>query len=237
MRQSNLYVVGFAVAMTVICGGLLALANQGLKDKQQEQITLDTQKQILGAVMEVTETTDVSTIYTNQINSYVVNSEGKKVDGVIAEKVNTKKVYKQKDVALKQLPVFEFKNANGQVEAYIVPMFGKGLWDDVWGYIALDTDLNTLKGASFGHKGETPGLGARISDKEIQARFVGKKITDASGALASISFVKGENVTPSFTDNQVDGLSGATMTTKGVNSMLMNYFGYYDNYFNTIRKK
>ena len=162
--------------------------------------------------------------------------EGEKVEGVVAEKVNTKKVYKEKDVTKKQLPVFEFKNANGQVEAYIVPMFGKGLWDDVWGYIALDVDLVTLKGPSFGPPGATPGLGARIADKEIQARFVGKKITDASGALASVSFIKGEAVTASFSDNQVDGLSGATMTTKGVNSMLNNYFNYYDNYGKTIRK-
>ena len=235
MRQSNLYVVGFAVAMTVICGGLLALANQGLKEKQQEQITLDTQKQILGAVMEVTETTDVSGIYANQINSYVVDVTGKKIDGVVAEKVNTKKEFKKKEASEKQLPVFEYKNAAGKVEAYIVPMFGKGLWDDVWGFVAMETDLNTIKGASYAHKGETPGLGARISDKEIQARFVGKKIMKGS-ELVSVSFIKGEAVTPSFTDYEVDGLSGATMTTKGVNIMLADYFDFYNEYFKTLRK-
>lgn len=233
MSQSNGYVIGFAVAMTVICGGLLALANQGLKEKQVEQKTLDTQKQILSAVIEISETTDVTTIYTNQINSYVVGTDGKKIDGVEAEKVNTKKVYKQKDVSLKQLPVFEYKNASGKVEAYIVPMFGKGLWDDVWGYIALETDLVTIKGASFGHKGETPGLGARIT--EVQDRFKGKKIVDASGKVAFVGFIKGEGTQTSFENNEVDGLSGATMTTKGVNSMLSNYFNYYDNYFKSIR--
>jgi len=235
VRQSNGYVIGFAVAMTVICGGLLALANQGLKDKQQEQITLDTQKQILSAVMQVTETTDVTSIYANQINSYVVDASGNKIDGVVAEKVNTKKEFKKKEVSEKQLPVFEYKNAAGQVEAYIVPMFGKGLWDDVWGYVAMETDLNTIKGASYAHKGETPGLGARITDKEIQARFVGKKIMDGS-EVASVSFIKGEAVTPSFTEHEVDGLSGATMTTKGVNVMLADYFGYYNEYFKTLRQ-
>ena len=222
--------------MTVICGGLLAFANQGLKEKQQEQIKLDTQKQILSAVMEITETTDVAGIYEKQINSYVVNSEGKKINEVkgAAEKINTKKVYKEKDIKKKQLPVFEYKNAAGKVEAYIVPMFGKGLWDDVYGYIAMETDLITIKGASFGHKGETPGLGARIT--EVQDRFKGKKIMDVSGQLASVSFIKGEGTATNLTDNEVDGLSGATMTTKGVNSMLSNYFGYYDNYFKTIRK-
>lgn len=236
MRQSNVYVIGFAVAMTVICGGLLALANQGLKDKQQEQITLDTQKQILSAVMAIEENTPVTDIYENQINAYVVDSEGKKIDGVIAEKVNTKKEFKKKEASEKQLPVFEFKNASGQVEAYIIPMFGKGLWDDVWGYVALETDLMTIKGASYSHKGETPGLGARIADKEIQDRFIGKKILDAQGNVASVSFIKGEAVSSSFTDHEVDGLSGATMTTKGVNAMMADYFSFYNTYFNTLRK-
>lgn len=235
MRQSNGYVIGFAVAMTVICGGLLALANQGLKEKQQEQITLDTQKQILGAVMQVTETTDVSSIYANQINSYVVDANGIKIDGVVAEKVNIKKEFKKKDASEKRLPIFEYRNASGKVEAYIVPMFGKGLWDDVWGFVAMETDLNTIKGASFAHKGETPGLGARITDKEIQERFVGKTIMEGSD-VASVSFIKGEAVTSSFTDHQVDGLSGATMTTKGVNVMLEDYFGYYNEYFKTLRQ-
>lgn len=236
MRQSNGYVIGFAIVMTVILGGLLALANQGLKDKQQEQVTLDTQKQILSAVMEITEQLNVAEVYGNQINSYVVNSKGEKIDGVEAEKVNTKKVYKEKVVENKKLPVFEFLDKSGSVTAYIVPMFGKGLWDDVWGYVALETDLATIKGVSFGHKGETPGLGARISDKQVQDRFIGKKILDEAGKLESVSFIKGESVTASFTDYEVDGLSGATMTTQGVNTMLENYFGYYENYFKTLRK-
>ena len=236
MRQSNGYVILFAIGMTVILGGLLAFANQGLKAKQQEQIALDTQKQILSAVMTIEETTPVADIYAKQISSYVVNAEGKKVEGVVAEKVNTKKEFKKKEANEKNLPVYEFKNANGQVEAYIVPVFGKGLWDDVYGYIALETDLITLKGASFGHAGETPGLGARITDKEIQDRFVGKKILGADGNVASVSFIKGEAVQTSFTEHEVDGLSGATMTTKGVNVMLADYFGFYNTYFNTLRK-
>ena len=235
MRQSNGYVIGFAVAMTVICGGLLALANQGLKAKQQEQVTLDTQKQILSAVMSIEESTPVSDIYSSQITSYVVNTDGKKVDGVIAEKVNTKKEFKKKEASEKNLPVFEYKDESGKVSAYIIPMFGKGLWDDVWGYVALDTDLNTIKGASYAHKGETPGLGARITDKEVQDRFVGKKVLGSDGNVASVSFIKGEAVQSDFTPHEVDGLSGATMTTKGVNAMMSDYFNLYNSYFNTLR--
>lgn len=235
MRQSNGYVIVFAVAMTVICGGLLALANQGLKAKQQEQIALDTQKQILSAVMTIDEKTPVSEIYGKQIKAYVVDPSGKKIEGVEAEKVNTKKEFKKKDVSTKQLPVFEYLNTDGKVEAYIIPMFGKGLWDDVWGYVALDTDLNTIKGTSYGHKGETPGLGARIAEPGVQKRFVGKQVLNEKGEVVSVSFIKGEAVKTDFTHHEVDGLSGATMTTKGVNVMMDNYFNYYNDYFKTLR--
>ena len=230
MERSNGYVIGFAAILTIVCGGLLALANQGLKDKQEKSIQLDTRKQILNAVMPVNAETNVNEIYEAQVVPYVVNVEGNKIEGVDAEKVNTKKVYKEKDIAKKQLPVFEFKNANGVLEAYIIPVYGKGLWDDVWGYIALEKDLNTVKGVSFGHKGETPGLGARITDKEIQDRFIGKKISDGG-----IAFIKGEAVRTNFSDHEVDGLSGATMTTNGVNAMLKAYFAHYNNYFTKTR--
>ncbi len=230
MERSNFYVIGFAAILTVVCGGLLAFANQGLKERQEKAKELDTRKQILSAVITVTENIDVNDVYAKQVKGYVVGTDGIVKKEVIAENVNTKKIYKEKDETKKMLPVYEFKNASGQLEAYIIPVFGKGLWDDVWGYVALEKDLNTIKGASFGHKGETPGLGARISDKEIQDRFIGKKITEGG-----VRFIKGEKVQASFTDHEVDGLSGATMTTKGVNKMLDAYFGHYEAYFKTKR--
>lgn len=235
MRQSNGYVIGFAVAMTVICGGLLALASTGLKERQDKQIELDTQKQILSAVINIEDGMDIASIYGKQINSYVVNAAGEKVSGVVAEKVDTKKVFKLKDESQKQLPVFEFKNSSGELEAYIIPVYGMGLWNYVFGYVALEKDLNTIKGVSLGHVGETPGLGARITELEVQKRFVGKKFSNQD-VTEVIHFIKGENSQSNFSDYEVDGLSGATMTTKGVNAMLTSYAKYYDNYFKTLRK-
>ncbi|MFT6881262.1 MAG: Na+-transporting NADH:ubiquinone oxidoreductase subunit C, partial [Marinoscillum sp.] len=132
-------------------------------------------------------------------------------------------------------PIFKFmsESNDGEVEAYIFPMFGAGLWDWISAYLAVETDLNTIKGIAFDHKQETPGLGARITSEVVQDRFVGKKIYDQSGKLMSVEMVKGEG-NQGLTAHQVDGMSGATLTGKGVNQMLKNYLSYYEAYINKI---
>ena len=128
-----------------------------------------------------------------------------------------------------------------KVEAYILPLYGNGLWDKIWGFVAVESDLNTIKGVSFAHRGETPGLGARIADSDIQSRFAGKKIYDSSGELVSVDMAKGEHGGGQSSidyyandPHTVDGMSGATITAKGVNQMLANYLEYYQGYFNKI---
>ena len=234
MRQSNGYIIGFSAALTIVLGGLLALAATLLKEPQGIQKELDKKKQILGAVMSnVPQGEEAIAFYEQNIVSVVIDANGNEIEGVKAEDINIRKEYKKTDAASKRLPVYKFKSRvhEGQVEAYILPVYGNGLWDEIWGYIALSSDYNTLKGVVFDHKAETPGLGARITDKEIQQRFKGKKIYGKSGELTSVSFVKGEG-NPIAADNysEVDGLSGATMTTKGVNAMLESYFTLYAPY-------
>jgi Na+-transporting NADH:ubiquinone oxidoreductase subunit C len=111
---------------------------------------------------------------------------------------------------------------------------GFGLWNEIWGFVALESDLNTIRGVSFDHKGETPGLGARIaSDPEIAARYKGKTIYDGSN-LVSVNMMKGEGNDYDNEPHRVDGMSGATLTGKGVNNMLMDYLQNYANY---LKKK
>jgi Na+-transporting NADH:ubiquinone oxidoreductase subunit C len=101
--------------------------------------------------------------------------------------------------------------------------------------VALAEDLNAIPGAVFDHTGETPGLGARISESEVQTRFIGKEVYDSDGTLVSVSMLKGEgNKVESLDSHHVDGLAGATITARGVNNMLLNYLGYYQNYLKKI---
>jgi Na+-transporting NADH:ubiquinone oxidoreductase subunit C len=226
--------------LTIVLGGLLSLANQGLKPMQQKAVELDTKKKILNAVMDLEEKkgNEVLDLYSQSIESIIVNLKGDVVEKdekgapVIAENVDIAKNFK-KAPEERLYPVFKYHKAGDKeaVEAYIFPVYGKGLWGPIWGFIALETDLNTIRGTSFDHKTETPGLGARITTSEISNRYSGKKVFDENGDLVSIIMLKGENHNPgSLDDHHIDGMSGATLTGKGVNEMLESYFGYYKNY-------
>lgn len=242
MRQSNAYVIGFAAILTVVLGGLLALAATGLKEPQQAAVKLDTRTKILSAVMNISKEDNVHQIYEERIRSKVVNIEGDEVERLetgepaIAEQIDIGRQFR-KAPEDRLYPVFLFVNKDDpeQVDAYIVPVYGNGLWDRIWGFVALEPDLVTVRGVRFDHAGETPGLGARITDEGVQDRYVGKKIYDDLGELVSIEMVKGETNNPSLYDEyHVDGMSGSTLTAKGVNNMLRNYFSYYENYFKSI---
>jgi Na+-transporting NADH:ubiquinone oxidoreductase subunit C len=113
-------------------------------------------------------------------------------------------------------------------------VYGYGLWNDIWGFIALESDMNTIRGVKFDHKGETPGLGARIqSDAELQDRYKGKSIYEGE-KLVSVTMMKGEGNDYSNDKHKVDGMSGATLTAKGVNNMLSDYLSSYESY---LKKK
>ena len=234
MRQSNLYVILFAIGLTVVFGGALSLTSVGLKPLQDKQVELDTKKKILGAVMDISQITDpneILSVYDKRVKSIVVDINGNEVktdakgNPAVAEKVNIQKNSKMKKED-RLYPVFMFMSESNEVQSYIFPTFGSGLWDWISSYIALDQDLNTVKGIAFDHKGETPGLGARITETNVQDRYVGKEIYNDKGELVSITMVKGEGNTV-LSQHQVDGMSGATMTAKGVNAMLESYLGCY----------
>ena len=229
MQRSNIYILAFSTIMTVLIGGSMSLTSVLLKPAQDKQVELDTKKKILGAVMDISTfktPEEVLMLYKNRVKSIVVNIKGelisKDVKGnpLIAEKVNAQKNHKiTRNERL--YPVYMILNESdtNAVEAYVFPMFGLGLWDWISGYIALESDLNTVKGVAFDHKGETPGLGARITEKKV----------NEAGELESITMIKGEG-NPPKSMHEVDGLSGATITAKGVNKMLREYLDCYQNF-------
>jgi len=240
VRQSNLYVILFSALLTIVLGGLLAATSVGLGPIQAKSVELDTKGQILAAVMEVPEGADVLALYDKVIKSEVLNYKGETVttdaDGnkVVAEKVEIGKQFK-KPAEDRLYPIFKFygEEATDEIKSYILPVYGNGLWDNIWGYVALNTKGTEIEGAVFAHAGETPGLGARITSEEVQSRFAGKELYNDQGEFVSVEMLKGENNPPSKLDeHHVDGMSGATLTANGVTDMLRNYFKYYQPYFN-----
>jgi len=242
VQQSNTYIIVFSAILTIVLGGMLSVANQGLKPRQQKSIELDTKKKILGAVTDLQNIkgNEILDMYGKSIESIVVDMNGDIIEkdekgaNIVAENVNIAKNFK-KSPEERMYPVFKFHKAGDKdaIEAYIFPVYGKGLWGPIWGFIALETDLNTIKGTSFDHKTETPGLGARITSAEIRNRYNGKQVFDDNGNLVSIIMLKGENHPQSSLDNHhIDGMSGATLTGNGVNDMLESYFKHYQGYIN-----
>ncbi|WP_226390613.1 NADH:ubiquinone reductase (Na(+)-transporting) subunit C [Penaeicola halotolerans] len=242
MRQSNVYVITFSIILTVVLGLLLSGTSQILGPKQKVAIELDTKKQILGAVMDIEGEQDILGLYQKRISSFVVDANGEivekneKGETLIAENVDVAKNYK-KAPEDRLYPVFKFHAEGNEddVESYILPLYGAGLWDAIWGYLALDTDFNTIKGVVFAHAGETPGLGARITEDGVQARYDGKQIFDENGELVAVEMMKGEGKDYSDDPHKVDGMSGATITANGVNAMLKNYISHYQPYISKAK--
>ena len=235
MRQSNLYIILYAIGLTIVCGGLLALAAQGLKEDQDRNIAQERKENILSTAMDLKEGDDIDKIYNERVDAFVVDYEGNVVEGVKPEDVNLATEYK-KPARQRMLPIYEFKSASdpNKVESVVLPLFGFGLWDIIWGFVALEDDLNTIRGIKFQHKGETPGLGARIAEEgDIAPRYEGKKIFEGN-TLTSVVMMKGEGNDYSDDPHKVDGMSGATLTGNGVNNMLKDYLLSYANY---IKKK
>ncbi|MGB0850453.1 MAG: NADH:ubiquinone reductase (Na(+)-transporting) subunit C [Bacteroidia bacterium] len=238
-KNSNGYIFGYAILLTLVCGTMLAFVSEGLKDKQKAAILLEKQQFILKAGMgadalDGMSGPEITELYNKVVTVDMVNSKGEKVDADEA-KLSIYKEYKKKDASTRSLPVYVVgkKDNPSEVLSYVLPTYGNGLWDNIWAYVAIEGDAETVKGIVFDHKGETPGLGARITDPEVQSRFVGKKLAYESTAIDAPDFQKGEGNDYSSSANKVDGLSGATITANGVNDMLDDYMSLYKSYLST----
>jgi len=243
-KNSSGYIFGFALLVILVCGVLLSVVSGALAEKQYEERELERKKFILKAAlgdkMDEVEKPDIAVMYDKRVKESVVNSKGEVVEGLAANTVKLKNEYKklEKNGSLKagesiNLPVYEVMNEDGSaVDFYVVPTYGFGLWDNIWGYVALQKDLNTINGVVLDHKGETPGLGARITEDKIQKRYsAGKKIFEGD-KLVSVTMQKGEGNDYSSDPHAVDGMSGATLTADGVNTMMANYMNLYLSFIN-----
>ncbi len=235
MRQSNTYIILYSAAITVVCGGLLAFASVSLKDKQDANIAMEKKQNILSSVVTLNEGDDINKLYESQVKGFVLDYAGNVKEGMAPDQVDLAKEYK-KAPADRLLPVYEFRNQADptKIEYAVMPVYGYGLWNNISGFVAVKSDFSTIQGVKFQHVGETPGLGARISSDEIQDRYKGKMIFDNGGKLLSVDMQKGEGHDYSDNAHKVDGMSGATLTGKGVNNMMRDYLACYENY---LKKK
>ncbi|HKL03355.1 MAG TPA: NADH:ubiquinone reductase (Na(+)-transporting) subunit C [Cryomorphaceae bacterium] len=243
-KNSNAFTFGFAIAMVVVVGATLSFAAISLKPRQQANNIEKDMISILSSIgVEATRANASEKFYSNITKRVTLNADGDVVqtrDGKIDPNdkkdpfnVDVKKEYRSTDLKPedRRYPLY-FAQKDGQ-EVVVVPMVGKGLWGPIWGYVALESDYNTVYGATFDHKTETPGLGAEIKEDFFENPFRGKKIYDESGNLVSIDVKKG-GADPG-NEHAVDGITGGTITSNGVDEMLERTFGVYDNYFSTTK--
>ncbi len=230
-RNSNIYTFIYASVMVIFVAAVLAAVAMSLKPLQTRNFEIEKKQNILASVNIAATVENTEEIYENNIkNQYVVDSKGERIDGVNAFDVDLKRE-KSKPLAERNLPVFECETESGL--KYIFPLYGAGLWGPIWGFVSLDKDMDTIYGAFFDHEGETPGLGAEISTVKFQKEFKGKKLFDDSGKLVSITVKKAGQNAPA--EHSVDGVSGGTITSKGLEDMLLTDFTNYKEFLLKIK--
>ena len=240
--NSNTYTIIYTTLIVVLVAAVLAFVSQSLKSRQEANEKADTMSQILTAAgfatkaeLQAAGNTAVLERFAQELDrSFTVGTDGQKVADLEADKVYSPKElkaqnYKIKDGSAAQLPVFIFKNG-----ITVVPVYGAGLWGPVWGYIAFEPGSNVMKGAYFDHESETAGLGAKIKDDpSFQAEFSGESADFNSANVFDI--VKGgapKNPDgTSVADNQIDAITGATMTSNGLDAAIDTWLGAYSAYF------
>ncbi len=231
-KNSNSYTIIYAAVMVILVAIGLGFTAQSLKAPQKNNENIDKMQQILSALnIEASQKEAIETYNKVITNAYLVDKDGNIIEGTNGKEVNSP-AFVLPLSALKKAngyPVFE-ANINGEVK-HIFPMYGAGLWGPLWGYISVDEDNNTIYGANFSHQGETPGLGAEITKEQFYSQFPGKKIYQ-NGEFKSIAVVKpGKSAAGK---DYVDGISGGTLTSNGVDEMLYESLKLYDNY---LKKK
>ncbi len=239
-KEKNSFSIAFAALVCAVAAGLLSFASTQLRPLQEANAKLDKQKNIL-IVLKVgrdgerygtehvkafyADTADQATVqklYETYVRPGVVDlASGDVVEGADPEAL-----------APGQAPIWTLVK-DGKVEAVAIDAIGKGLWSTLYGFLALESDFNTVRGITFYSHGETAGLGARIEEGWFQDGFVGKKVFDEDGKLVSVAVAKGATAKG---DHEVDGISGATLTCKGVTGLLANELKAYGKWIEKNRE-
>lgn len=246
--NGNTYTVIYSTVLVVLVAAILAFVSMSLQNKQNENVKLETITKLLSAASQsdgsftIGEDTDVLGLYAGKIvEAFYVDGNGKKVrdmntgkENVNSIEVSTTADLKKQNDLIKQiengqtdklssmeLPVYVF-DINGKTVT-VIPCYGAGLWGPIWGYLAIDADGRTIDGAVFDHKGETPGLGAKIVEKSFCDEFLGKTLNVTGETVFAV--VKATAVTEP--EHSVDAISGATITSQALGKSINLWAKYY----------
>jgi Na+-transporting NADH:ubiquinone oxidoreductase subunit C len=239
---SNTYIFLFSLIMVTIVAVLLSFVSTQLKPRQEMNIQIERKQDVLrsvGKAEKVAEVEDKNTYIDEEFSQYITESYVVDYSGQLLEQEDAFEVMLGLNAEIREereqrrYPVFVYSE-NGGPKKYVVPVRGKGLWGPIWGYVALEEDLNTIAGAVFDHQGETPGLGAEINTDWFQEPFVGKTIFNEAGEFVSVEVVKG-GADPT-SPHQVDGISGGTITSKALEDMLIDCITGYVAHFKELAK-
>lgn len=240
MRKfSRTYIFIFILITTLTASAIVTITSISLQSRQAKNQRLDKKKNVLVALRLISENSSptnskIDSIYENNIREIAVNPQGTRVDPPQGQSLLTINPEKKDQ---KIMPVF-IKEQAGEIEAYCFPVAGKGLWSSIYGYLALERDLNTVLGITFYKHGETPGLGAEVEKQWFTSNFIGKKVFNENNELVSIEVVKGKikdeakNIT-----HKVDGITGATKTGDGVTQFLHEDLNRYKPFIKNTRNQ
>ncbi|MBG0782948.1 MAG: NADH:ubiquinone reductase (Na(+)-transporting) subunit C [Bacteroidales bacterium] len=235
---SNAYIFRYAGLMVILVATILSSAAMLLKPLQERNEAIDKMQSILSAsgIQNVTADNAIELFNDYVVNMIVIDDNGNVInefkgagkENSEAFKINLKEQLYNKSVNRSfKLPLYVLEKDGETIN--IIPLRGVGLWGPVWGNIALKSDFNTVVGVTFGHKSETPGLGAEIESPVFKEQFPGKKIFNDEGEFVSIGVIKGgvEKFPAEVQRHNVDAVSGGTITSNGVNDMLKNVLESY----------
>jgi Na+-transporting NADH:ubiquinone oxidoreductase subunit C len=231
--RSNTYTLVFTSIVTIVLGFFLALAADGLRDLQDLNVENDMRKNILlslgfkpGAETPWTSD-DIQKLFEENIEALVLDASGQRTEK------DPKEIDTEKD--LEFLPIY-LKKIGDEVGGYAIPIAGKGLWSTLYGYFAIEPDGRTVKGITFYKHGETPGLGGEVDKAWFQQNFIGKRFVDENDQLLGIHVIKGKvQSDDQEAYHKVDGISGATMTGKGLEYFLKDDLAKYEPFFKQVR--
>ena len=233
--HSNRYTIFFTMLTTMILAFVLSSVYSSLEEQTERNVQADIKKNILSSLgftpsEDMPWTTDnVEKIFKTSITSFVIDETGSVIPDMLPEDIDPK-------VDTDAYPLYK-KMIDGKVDGFAIPISGKGLWGTMYGYFAIEPDGATAKGITFYKHVETPGLGAEVDKPWFQQNYKGKKFIDDDGVLVGIQTVKGK-VDQSSPEayHQVDGISGATITSRGLNEFLLKDLKICDSYLKQIRK-